>query len=266
MRLPASLFASFALLTLVAAPSCAAQQAQQPQKPAEKPFVLEAGELKIAELLDKSAAYLHWNILWNEQELTAMAAGGSIYKLQQRTETDAAGCEELLASLLSQKGFALVPIDPDRHVHDVVSMNGPRAREVMNHAPTRTPDQVLARPNLRMPVLTVVELRHINATVATNALRQFFASTGSPNSNSLTLGNAGNNTAILLTGFQDQVAAAVRLLQSVDLPPRENAAPGIAERLERIEARLDKIEKQLGKGEKDDKDAEQKPGKAPEKR
>ena len=53
--------------------------------------------------------------------------------------------------------------------------------------------------------------------MATNSLRPFFASTGQVGA-PLTLGNVGNNRAMLLQGFTDQVAAAIRLLRTVDVP------------------------------------------------
>jgi hypothetical protein len=102
-------------------------------------------------------------------------------------------------------------------------MSGARAREIPMRAVTRTPEQVLTRPALRVYVTVVVQLKHVSATVATNALRPYFASTGNQNQPSLTLGNIGAATSILLTGPQDQVASALLLLQAADVPqPAEN--------------------------------------------
>ena len=169
-------------------------------------------------------------------------------------EVDRQGCHELLATLLTANGFALTSLDEGKQLYEVVSMNGPRNREVFNHAAHRSPEEVLARPDLRMAVTTVVQLQHINATIATNAMRPFFASTGAPSGGgSLTLGNVGNNTGILLSGMQDQVANAIRMLRLVDVPQPKDQNPGLAEQVEALQQRVAKLEKAL---EKQDKPAE----------
>jgi type II secretion system protein D len=103
---------------------------------------------------------------------------------------------------------------------EIVSMSGPRNREVTNGARYVTPDELpLYRNQTGVPILTTVTLKNINATIATNALRPFFASTGSPTGGGgPTLGNVGNNTAMLIQGFGPQVYAAVKLLELVDVP------------------------------------------------
>lgn len=210
-------------------------------------FVLEAGDVKIGDLIDRAATFLQWNILVNPQELSS-ASGAGIFKLQQRVETDAQGCQELLASLLGTSGFALTSLDEKKSLYEVISMFGPRNREVFNRSVNRSPEEILARPDLRMAVTTVVQLQHINATIATNALRPFFASTGSPNGgSSLTLGNVGNNTGMLLSGMQDQVANAVRMLRLVDVPTAQPPTPGLAEQIEALQDRVAKLEKALEK-------------------
>lgn len=210
-------------------------------------FVLEAGDVKIADLIDRAAAFLQWNILVNPQELANSGMGPGIFRLQQRVETNAQGCHELLASLLCANGFALTNLDEGKHLYEVVSMNGPRSREITSRAPHRSAEEVLARPELRMAVITVVQLQHINATIATNALRPFFASTGTPGGSSLTLGNVGNNTGMLLSGMQDQVANAIRMLRLVDTPPAVPPAQGLADQIEALQDRIAKLEKALEK-------------------
>lgn len=208
-------------------------------------FVLEPGEITLPDLIDKSAALLSWNILSSKVEIDAVGGAATI-RLHNRIATDAVGCEEFLASMLYRSGFALTVLDQDRQIYEVIALQGPRQREITNRAVSRTPEQVLARPGLRVPVLTVVSLKHINATIATNALRPFYASTGGTPSASLTIGNVGNNTAMLLSGFNDQVASAIRLLQVCDVPPPPEAAPpSLAERIDAIERRLQAVEQKL---------------------
>jgi general secretion pathway protein D len=127
-------------------------------------------------------------------------------------------------TMLYIKGFAIVPRGAgDLELLEIVSMSGARGREVTNGAVYVTPEQL---PEYRfqtgVPILTVVPLKNINATIATNALRPFYASTGSPQGGgTLTLGNVGNSSAMLLQGFGPQVYAAVELLRLVDVPTEQ---------------------------------------------
>ena len=231
--------ALFALLAL--APICLAQQATQTAP--KEPFVIEAGELTLSALVDRSAAHLGCNILLNPQEMAALPAPVTV-RLQHAVKLDRDGCEEFLTTMLYRSGFALVQLDDAGLMREIVSMNGPRAREVTTRAITRTVDEVLARPNLKVPVITVFELKHINATIATNALRPFFASVNSAGSQ-LTLGNVGNNSAMLMLGMQDQVAQAIRLMQRCDAPVPQGQlleAESMLDKIARLEQRLQALE------------------------
>lgn len=128
-------------------------------------------------------------------------------------------------TMLYIRNFALVPRgEGDLEVLEILSMAGPRAREVTNGARYVTPDELhLYRSQTGVPILTTVTLKHINAPIATNSLRPFFAQTGSAGGpgGTPTLGNVGNNTAMLVQGFGPQVYAAVELLKLVDVPTDE---------------------------------------------
>ncbi len=218
--------------------------AQQGAKDAPKaPFVIEAGEIQLPALIDRCADYLDRNILVSTADMHVGGASLTV-RLQQKIETDRSGCEEVLTSLLYRAGFAMIQLD-DGTMFEVVSLSGPRGREVANRAQHRTIDQVLARPNLKVPVTVSLPLQHINATVATNALRPFFASTGAPTgSASLTIGNVGNNSTLLISGFQDQVAQAIRIVRECDTPPTK-IAPSIEELIGSLQARLKALEDKL---------------------
>jgi hypothetical protein len=239
MKLVALLLSAPALVL-----ACVGQQPATAPTPT-KPFVLEAGEILLSDLIDRSAPYLGWNILSHNQEM-ASAGGATTIRLQNRIETDVAGCEELLASMLWRSGFALTTLDESKRLYEIINASGPRSREITTRAVSKTPEQVLARPNLKVPVMTAVELKHINATIATNALRPFFASTGGAQGGAqLTLGNVGNNTAVLVLGMQDQVASALRILKTCDVPAAAGE-PALLERLDAIERRLQALEQKLG--------------------
>ena len=233
--------ALFALLAL--APTCLAQQTAQTTP--KEPFVIEAGELTLSALVDRSAAHLGCNILLNPQEMATGPAPATV-RLQHAVKLDRDGCEEFLTTMLYRSGFALVQLDDAGLMREIVSMNGPRAREVTARAITCTVEQVLARPNLKVPVTTVFELKYINATIATNALRPFFASVGSAGGGSqLTLGNVGNNSAMLMSGMQDQVAQAIRLMQRCDIPVPQGQlqqAESLLERIAQLERRVESLE------------------------
>ena len=241
--------ATLLLALLAALPACVAQQPNA--QPARAPFVVEAGEVTLTALIDRCAAYLDVNILCSPQELTSVAPQQPV-RLQKAIQTDRDGCEEFLANMLYRNGLALTWLDEKGTMQEIVSMAGPRSREIWGRAQERSPEAVLARPNLKLPVTTVVPLDHINAPVATNALRPFFASTGGPGAGSmLTIGNVGGSRAMLVSGMQDQVAQAIRLIKKCDVPGSMDG-PGMPgsgdDRLAQLERRVKALEEQLGKG------------------
>jgi hypothetical protein len=221
--------------------------AQDPPKQAKAPFVVEPGEIELTAVIDRCASYLDCNILVSPTELASSAQSGAKVKLQKGVSTDRDGCVEFLTSMLWRSSLALTWLDDKHTMADIVSMVGPRGREVLARAQQVTPEQVLARPNLKIAVTTVVPLQHVNATIATNALRPFFASTGAPaGGGTLTLGNVGSGSAILLSGMQDQVAQAIQLLRTCDVPPPPDKTPTSAvERIAELERRVKELEKRL---------------------
>ena len=124
-------------------------------------------------------------------------------------------------------------------------MQGPRRAEITNRAITMTPEEVLRRPNLKMVVVTSVTLEHTQVQVATNSLRPFFASSGQAGG-ALTIGNVGSNQAMLLMGFADQVAAAIRLVRLADVSPG-SVYRGLEERMRELEKRLAALEEKVGR-------------------
>lgn len=230
----AALFAITALF-----PSLVAQQ----EAAKGAPFVLEAGEVKLTDFVDRCASYLQWNVLSNATEMAN--CGMSEVRTQNRLEVDRDGCIDLLSSMLTRGGCALTVLDEPKHLYEIISFTGPRGREIMNRAVRRSPGEILARPTLRMPVTTVIELKHTNATIATNALRPFYANGGSM----LTIGTMGNNTAMLVSGLQDQVATAIRMVQDGDVPPPPEAVAD-ADRVAALERRVAALEKKLQSAEK----------------
>lgn len=233
---------------LLATAAFAQDRPKEAQEPAQQQaFAMEAGEVQLTALVDRCAAYLDCNILMTPTEMAASGPGGNTVRLQKSISTDRDGCLEFLTTILARNSFALTWLDDKHTIGDVVCLVGPRGREVLARAQQVTPDQVLARPNLKVAVTTVVPLQHINATIATNALRPFFASTGAPaGGQTLTLGNVGTGSAMLLSGMQDQVAQAIQLLKACDVPPPpDKTPPSAVERIAELERRVKELEKRL---------------------
>ena len=207
------------------------------------PFALSAGSLELSELVDACAGYLEWNILYDQGGFEKHSAT----KLQRPLVTDRDGCEELLYSLLHRQGFAVVPVNLERRIYEVVDLDSRRSREVHNAAIYKAADDILARPTLKVPVITTVKLEHINAQLANNALRPFFA--GSRGANSIQIGTVGNQQSLIVQGFQDQVAQALRVIQLADTPqdpaleridgkPLREVIKALMARIEALEAAL----------------------------
>ncbi len=210
--------------------------AQTDPTPTAKPqtFTIDAGTHGIPELTDRVAAFLDCNILYTTAELE----GAGKIRTTRRTEVDAKGCWELFGTLLYHKGLAIVTMDEARGFHEIIAMSGQRQREIANGAMFVKSENIEAYAGHKAtPILTTVPLKNINATIATNALRPFFASTGSPaGGGSLTLGNVGNNTDMLVQGYGPQVAAACRMLRLIDVRSDEPSDQVQVVRLEHANA------------------------------
>jgi len=272
-RVARSLSLSSLLLLTLAGPAIAQGRRGSPPQPSAEPrpdvqsgvietggngFALPAGQFTVSELIDAAAQYLGRNILWNDVELQTAFAGQYLV-LQKKIVVDAIGCEELLYGLLFTKALTIVPVDEQRGCYEVVAMSGPRARDLYSRAPVRTREQVLRRPAFRELCCLTITLEHLDAGIACNALRPFLA-TNSNTTLALWMGTAGNQRTIMLTGFGDQVAAALRLLQEADRPqPAELELAATLQRLQGelaklanavtfLEARVQELEKKLAHG------------------
>lgn len=124
-------------------------------------------------------------------------------------------------TMLYIRGFAVLPRgEGSLEMLEIVAQAGTRQREITNAARYVIPDEIANyRNQTGVPVMTTVTLKHINAQIAQNSLRPFFATTGAPaGGGALTIGTVGNSSALLLQGYGPQVAAAVDLLKLVDMP------------------------------------------------
>lgn len=208
-----SMFLVFSLLATSACLTSAAN-AQSGKEPA--PFVFHAEETDLRTLVDRCAAYLQRNILFANEDAVPKGLPQQV-ALQQPIATDRKGCEDMLSQLLGRAGLALTYVDQEGKLLEVISMHGARQQDIYQRAHIRSVEEVLARPNLRVPVLVILELEHTNVQIAQNSLRPFFATSGN-NRSGLVIGTMGNESALLMMGFQDMVAQAVRMAKAADVP------------------------------------------------
>lgn len=171
---------------------------------------------------------------YNSQELGNGIAGGSRVRFfgtfripRERFQED---FYAFFQTMLYTKGFAVIPRgEGGLELLEIVMMNGPRGREVSSSARHVAPEDLANyRFQTGVPILTTLPLKHINAQLARNTLRPFFASTGGNFVGSVQIGNVGNKSALLLQGFGPQVHAAARMIQLVDEPSAELAPEQVA--------------------------------------
>jgi general secretion pathway protein D len=232
------------LLTAVAlfalAPLAAAQNETETQDPVKPVMEVDEATDTIAFSMNESngmplTEFIKWaqevtnkRFTYNPTELTTGSTQGSVVSFLGTFRIKRDRFEEdffsFFQTMLYIKGFAVVPRgDGDLEMLEIVMMTGQRGREVTNGARYVTPDELPSyRFQTGVPILTTVPLKHINAQLANNALRPFFAGTGGTTAgSSVQIGNVGNKSALLLQGFGPQVYSAVELLKLVDEPAEE---------------------------------------------
>lgn len=202
------------------------------------PFVLPAGATSCDEFVTRAAAYLGWNVLCTDQDLFK---AGPI-TLQQPIKVDAAGCADLLTTLLWARGLAVTPLDAGKHLYEVVAVDSPRQRVIASRSLWRTPEEITAQPNLRLHVTTIVQLKNLNGLTTSNALRPFFSSSSNNGNQGVVLGNTSSSASLILSGMQNEVASALVMVFAADREAAADSRPELAERLQQIEQRLARLE------------------------
>lgn len=241
-------------LALLAAPLAlaAALPAQETTAPTSKirqdatKMSLPAGSLPLKDVVDAAATLLGINILYDERELQEV---GRSIALQTPMTIVREQAEAVVSDLVYHQGFALAPRNGDNSLYDLVSMQGPRAREILQLATRRTPEQVLLQPTLKQPVTTIVQLQNIDVSIATNALRPFVAAYPK----TLTLGTTGGVRTLLISGIQNDVAKIIALLRESDTPEAAAAAaeaspvaaPWVHRQIGDLEQAVEQLQKQV---------------------
>lgn len=228
----------FGMAMLLAAPAPQTQDPQDPEKRRSQGFVLKAGEHSLLEVIRSAAQFLGRNHLVTEADF----ASSPTVTLDKTLNLDAFGCEEVVSQLAYTRGFTMTPVDAKRGIYEFISGRGPRRPDIYTRAAFVKPEDVLRRPALKTVVATAVQLEHSNAARVIQTMRPFLAGVGTT-VGPLVVGGGGNNRTVLLTGFADQVGAALRMLREVD--EASKAAPDVLDRLDKIEMRLRTLERRL---------------------
>ena len=234
-RFSAQILTGLALLLFGLTP-CASAQEATPAEASKPRMVVDEGSDTISFAMDREGMeildFIKWTqqvtgkrFTFNPQELIAGSSSGSkvhflgTFRIKRdRFQQD---FYSFFQTMLYIKGFAVIPRgEGNLELLEIVLMRGARGREVTNGARYVAPEELAAyRHQTGVPILTTVPLHYINAQLANNALRPFFASTGNPQvGGSVSIGNVGNESSLLLQGFGPQVYAAVQLLKLADTP------------------------------------------------
>jgi hypothetical protein len=205
----------------------------------------EVGTHTVRSLVDTAA--LRTGRIWivHPQEME----GAPAIDMQNAVDVADADIESFVSELLWSRGYVVVVRKAAADAREVVSLNGPRGRDILAEAPMRSVDEVMAQPASRTPVRVTMQLQHVNATIVMNAMRPFFAQ--SARSASLTFGTAGNNSMFVISGIQCEVAQAVALLRAVDKPDAgvEKQVTDLQAENTVLRAKVRELEKQQGQKE-----------------
>jgi hypothetical protein len=244
---------AFTILAFTAALTAQTHQPSEEPQPAQgATFRIEAGVEQLPELVRRAAAFLGRNVMWT---LAGTDPSQLEIEITQPLELDARTCEDVISGFLFRCNHAIVPLNEEEGIYEVISLVGPRRGEVAARAVQRTPEEVIARPNLYVCVTTNVELQHVDARIATQALRPFFSQVSSA-AVGLMVGNTGSDRSLLLQGLSAQVAQAIRLLRDIDRPPPQPAQQDselarLAATLDELAARIARLEYHVGLEKKD---------------
>ena len=215
--------------------------AQETNDASTKQFALPAGEIKVQDLIDQCATYLNVNILTTSSDYADIQP----IRLHKAITTDKDGCEEVLTNLLSRSGFALTVVDAKHDLLEVLQIDGSRGPEIKARSQEKSIESILARPNLVVPVTTVVTLKHIHAGSVSNTLRSFYSNPRA-RSTSLQITNTGSNSALLIEGMQNEVARMIRTIQRCDVEETSSEeSKALYSRLRDFAKRIKALEKKL---------------------
>jgi hypothetical protein len=229
-----ALAASTAAAQQIVVPASLSRAAVQATKDG---LVLPAGEFTVAELIDAVSTFLCRNYLFDGTEI--LHAQG--FSLQRPIALDALGSEEMLYALLSTRDFAVLPLDEQRGIYQIVSLDpGQRRNDVLVSTPWRSNEEILRRPHLREIVVTAVDLERADAVTLANTLRGACAALGPWRPGGL-IASASDRRWLMLHGYREVVAQAITFARQFDRlcpPPVQDPLLLRVQQLEREVAEL----------------------------
>ncbi|MFO1076196.1 MAG: hypothetical protein U1E73_00555 [Planctomycetota bacterium] len=223
---------------LAAAPAQQARSQHGPIRFDSSGLVLPAGEFTVVELVEATAAYLCRNYLYDLPVLER--AGG--FTLQRQLAVDAPGSEELLYALLSTRDLAVFPVDEVRGLFAVVPLNGQAQQNqgspmLLGITPWRSREDILRRPNLREIVYTGITVANTDARSLAGMFAMALPTGWQPGR---LYACAREERFLVLYGYRDQVAQAIRTAEALDRPTGRTTED-LRQRLERLERELAEV-------------------------
>lgn len=197
-----------ALCTVAPAP---AQKVARPDQARPK-LVLEAGEHRLSDLIDRTARYLKRNYLYDDREMKQ----ASSFRLHTGVAMDAEQCEDFVSQIAFTKDFAMVPVNRSLKVFEFINLRGQHRGRIFAESITMTPEQVKKIAKRHVGVTTSFTFKHIDAARASQQLRPFFAASAGAGAHMCFV--ALTSKSLIMTGFASQVARAMELLEMVDTP------------------------------------------------
>lgn len=233
------------LIAIAAVPSSSfapqeARHVARVQEPAARPekLVLEPGTYTVKDLIDRSARFLGRNYIYSARDVENVPSPQ--VNLQERLELGRDDCEEVIGKLLFAKHLVMLPLDPDRGIYEWVFLQGSKGAEVRRRPVVRTPEQVLAG-GPETWIVTVYPLEHLDPREAGGMLRAIMS--GPTDSFYATTSPLGRS--LVISGFRQQVAAFLRILQATDRPDARTTGQAFARWKSSLEDRLKALEQQV---------------------
>lgn len=209
-----------------------------PAQTGPAPFTLAAGEYPVTRLLELGSRQLRCSILVSPRLLGSLPP----ITLPTPIEAPAEDAWEVFANLLHDANLGLIPADRSLRLFDVVTLDGPRGRELSTCAAWKPPAAILRQPTPQVMVATLVPLLRSSPTAAVVALRAQQGPRGPRLP--MSFGPTANGCAMILIGWQPQVAAAIGVIQQLD----QGAAA--ATPVDQLQARLDALDQQVAELER----------------
>lgn len=189
---------------------------QDPAPATKDGFVIEPGDHSVPDLIDRAAKFLGRNYLLAPGEVAGRGGDPTVH-IQTKLALDARGCEQVLSQLAYSVGLVMTPVDTTRGIWEWINLYGGRRADAFTRALFMTPEEVQRNSTWKVVVSTQIIVKHVNAAAATNSLRPFFGNQmGGNAAPGAQFGQVGNAPAILITGFADQVTAALRMVEQAD--------------------------------------------------